>query len=156
MSPLKRWSVTYTTDGYPESTRDVVAPTRSAARMQVARSIGEVRDNPMGEILRCLTVRRNPMPTPPPLPDRLAALAASLSESDVGLLRHALTGGSGREHRNRYNASIGGDDDLAWSRLAELGLAELLLDSVNFGLDHCWRVTYDGREVFAALADRVL
>jgi hypothetical protein len=155
MSPLKRWSVTYTTDGYPESTRDVVAPTRSAARMQVARSIGDVRDNPMGEILRCLTVRRNPMPTPPPLPDRLVALAASLSESDLGLMRHALTGGSGREYRNRYSASIGGAADLAWVRLATLGLAARGV-SVNGERDHSWHVTADGREVFAARAERVL
>lgn len=152
---LKRWSVTYTADGYRESTQDVVAPTRSAARMEVARSIAEVSLDPIGAILPRLTVRRNPMPKPPPLPDRLAAIAARLSDSDVGLLRHALTGGSGREHRNRYSASIGGAADLAWVRLATLGLAARGV-SVNGERDHSWHVTADGREIFAARAERVL
>lgn len=150
--PLKRWAVTHR-DAYGDtlSARTVIARSRSAARMEVARDIADVVDVPMRDLLKCLHVVRDPTPKPDPVPERIASLAAAVSDRDLGMMRHAV-GGPGR---NNYLVGIGSRDDRAWERIASAGLA-FAGQTANDDRDRFWHVSDDGRAVVRAREERVL
>jgi hypothetical protein len=150
--PLKRWAVTYR-DSYGDAldTSTVIARSRSSARMEVARDIADVTDAPIRDLLKCLHVVRDPTPKPDPVPERIAALAATVSDHALDMMRHAV-GGPGRNH---YFIGIGCDDDRAWENLAGAGLA-FAGRTANDDRDRYWHVSDDGRAVVRARAERVL